>query len=476
MTRRSRNRGAAAHEPGMNGGVKTHYSSVARGGVGNSSFLTHLRSTARSLGPALRLFRRPRASREALVALQAQALRRIVRHADEHVPYYRRAFEAAGCRPQDVRSVEDLAGLPITTKEQLRTVPREDRLARGTSGKGVIRHLTSGFSGQPLEVWRSNSEETLLALYRIRAVRQSGIRARDRIASIHEPRQGEQRTPLGRLARSGRLLRSEAVDCTQPAERIAAQLEAIDPDVVVGYPSALAFIAPIVARRSPARIRPRLLHAGGESLPLATRRLIEEGFDARLFESYGTTECNFAAWECPELGFLHVCDDSVVVEVLRDGAPVGEGETGEVVLTCLHSYTMPFIRFSLGDLAVRGPEPCPCGQPFSTIRSVQGRVADYFHLPGGRSIHPFAITDPLLHEDWRWVGQHQMEQEDRDRIVLRISPLREPLPSELDRIQRRGGETVGAGAHFRIELVDSFPLGPGGKFQTYRPLAGDESG
>jgi phenylacetate-CoA ligase len=370
--------------------------------------------------------------------------------------------------------VEDLAALPITTKPQLRAVSRDDRLARGATSRGVFRHLTSGSSGQPIEVWRSTTEETLLALYRIRAMRQFGIRPRDRIAIIKEPQTDERRTPLGRLARASGLFRADSVDCTQPAERIAAQLEDVGPDVVGGYPSVLAFVAPAIARRWPARVRPRVLTAGGESLHLATRRRIEEGFGARLLESYGVTECNLAAWECPETGYLHVCDDSVVVEVLRNGAPAGDGETGEVVLTCLHSYTMPFIRFSLGDLAVRGPAPCPCGQPFSTIRSVEGRVADYFHLPGGRSIHPFAITDPLLHEEWRWVGQHQMEQEARDRIVLRIAPLREPLPSEFERIQRRGEKTVGAEARFRIELVNSFPPGPGGKFQSYRPLAGDE--
>jgi phenylacetate-CoA ligase len=372
-----------------------------------------------------------------------------------------------------VQSIEDLVALPITTKAGLRAAPREERMAGSPDGRGLVRHLTSGSTAEPSEVWRSAAEETLLGLFRLRAQRQIGVRARDRTVSLLEARMGEEQTLVGRLAGSAGLHRDETIDCRQPAERIAAQLEQVAPDVVRGYPSALAFVAPHLVRRGPTRAWPRLLIAGGETMGIATRRRIETGFDAPVFDIYGVTECNVVAWECPELGHLHVCDDNVALEVLRDGVPVSEGEQGDVVLTSLHSYTMPIIRRSLGDLAARGPDPCPCGQPFPTIGPVQGRVADYFHLPDGRSIHPFAITDPLLLEDWTWVGRHQMAQEDRDRVVLRISPLREPLPSELERIQRLGDETVGPKARFRIELVEDFPLGSGGKFQSYIPL-GDQ--
>jgi phenylacetate-coenzyme A ligase PaaK-like adenylate-forming protein len=422
-------------------------------------------SGRRALPVALRLWRHPRATREAVVAFQERMLREVVGHAHENVGYYRRLLGERGWRPDELRSVGDLAALPITTKSELRGSPPEERLDRRLKSRPSVRHLTSGSTAEPLEVWRSTAEETLLALFRLRAARQFGVRARDRSATLIEGRLEKDRRLAGRLAGAVGLYRREIVDCRQPAGRIADQLEQMAPDVVGGYPSALAFVAP----EGGARVRPRVLLVGGETLSLATRRRIEEGFGAQVFDAYGVTECNLVAWECPEHGYLHVCDDNVVLEVLRDGAPVGEGETGEVVLTALHSYTMPFIRYALGDLAVRGPEPCPCGQPFSTIKSVEGRVADYFHLSGGRSIHPFAITDPLLLEDWTWVGRHQMEQEDRDRVVLRIAPLRPPHAFELDRVQSLGRETVGPDAHFRVELVESIPVGPGGKFRSYLP-------
>ncbi len=77
------------------------------------------------------------------------------------------------------------------------------------------------------------------------------------------------------------------------------------------------------------------------------------------------------AWECRHSGDLHTCDDGVLVEVLRDGRPAEPGERGEVVVTNLHAYAMPFIRYRIGDLATRGA-PCGCGAPFSTIGEITG--------------------------------------------------------------------------------------------------------
>jgi phenylacetate-coenzyme A ligase PaaK-like adenylate-forming protein len=79
----------------------------------------------------------------------------------------------------------------------------------------------------------------------------------------------------------------------------------------------------------------------------------------------------------------------MILEVLRDdGRPALPGEEGEVVGTALHSWIAPLIRFRMGDLVTRGAGPCSCGASNSVLTRVQGRVADRFFLPSGRSIHP----------------------------------------------------------------------------------------
>jgi len=122
-------------------------------------------------------------------------------------------------------------------------------------------------------------------------------------------------------------------------------------------------------------------------------------------------------------GRVSICDDNVIVEILREGQPVAEGETGEVVVTGLHTYSMPFIRYRTGDIATRGSNSCACGQPFSTLLDIQGRAVEYFRFAGDRRGRPYEITGPLIESESEWVFQHQIIQESRDSVRLKITPM-----------------------------------------------------
>jgi phenylacetate-CoA ligase len=137
---------------------------------------------------------------------------------------------------------------------------------------------------------------------------------------------------------------------------------------------------------------------------------------------------------------------------------------------------MPFIRYSLGDLVVRGEELCRCGEPFSTIRDVQGRVVDLFTRGDGRLLHPYelmaAIRDVI--EDW-WIVEYQLVQQTPESVVLKAVPRRSPSEKELDRIAAAAMRVLGPGMTFRTEIVPMIPLTAGGKFRTYLSLV-DASG
>ena len=122
-------------------------------------------------------------------------------------------------------------------------------------------------------------------------------------------------------------------------------------------------------------VRPRVVIVGGEAATPAMRLRIRETFAAPLCETYASHECPLMAWECRHSGDLHTCDDGVLVEVLRDGRPAEPGERGEVVVTNLHAYAMPFIRYRIGDSGHPGA-PCGCGVPFATIGRIQSGPDD----------------------------------------------------------------------------------------------------
>jgi phenylacetate-CoA ligase len=246
------------------------------------------------------------------------------------------------------------------------------------------------------------------------------------------------------------------------------------PTIVCGYPSTLQQIAAAIGDRDRQRVRPRRVFCGGELLTAAARRAIEAAFGAPLFDFYGAHEFNLLASQCPAGHGYHVCDDSVLVEIVDErGRPVAAGVRGEVIATALHSYTMPFVRYRTGDLAIRGGDACACGARCSTLRRIEGRSADYLRLPGGRRVHPYAITAQLADREGAWVSQHQLVQTTPAGVLLRLRTARQAAASDLERVRAEGAAILGAGVRFEVVVVEHIPSGPSGKFRPYVALSAD---
>ena len=216
-------------------------------------------------------------------------------------------------------------------------------------------------------------------------------------------------------------------------------------------------------------LRPRHVSCGAETVPPAMRRTIERGFKTGLFVGYGAHECGEIAADCGRVEGLHVCGGSVLVELLRDGQPVAVGEIGEVVVTSLHSYAMPFLRYRLADLARRGPDTCPCGAPFATLLEVQGRTAEMFYLPDGRQLHPYVLLVALV-DDSPWLRQYQLVQERPDLIRVRVAGLDLATAEEREQLRLRLIEASGGGVRIDLEGVDEIRPEPNGKFKPYYRL------
>jgi phenylacetate-CoA ligase len=326
-------------------------------------------------------------------------------------------------------------------------------------------------------LYRSSSEQGMHHLFYLRTHREFGQRLGDRVVRIAavRSRPATKLEPVGSLLLAAGL-RSHVLDVRAPPEELLRQLAALRPGVIKAYPGVLARLGEELQRSGRADIRPRFVVAVGEVLTGARRAQIEATWGVPVRDVYSCWEVGLIAWECPATGMLHVFDDSVVLEVLGDdGRPVGVGERGEVVLTSLHSFAMPFIRYRLGDIVTRGAAGCSCGSPFSTIGMVQGRMLDFFRLPSGRLVHPYEIVAQLWEDDW--VGQYQVVQEAADRIVVLIVPNAAFSREKATAFEARAAAVLGPEASVRIELVERIEPAPGGKFHLARslvPATGEE--
>jgi phenylacetate-CoA ligase len=412
------------------------------------------------------LWSHPRASRAELEAFQGERLRRLVDHAYARVPFYRDLFDRHGVHPRHVRDLRDLAKLPITSKTDLRVVPAASTTATSYDPDRLIAVTTSGSSGEPLEVRRTWLEQNLLHLFRLRAHRLLGRRLGDRRARIARQRATHRHdnklvgTVLRRLGAEHRLI----LGVDEAPEVLQQQLRRFRPDIVGGFANALLRVGERVREVGEA-IRPRFVISSSEVLTPSMRARAHAAWEAPVLETYGSHEFNLIAWECPVGGGLHTCDDSLVVEVWRGDRPAEPGERGEVVITALHAYAVPFIRYRLGDVVTRAAASCACGQPFARIEAIQGRMLDYFRLPDGRWMHPYELITNLFSDATRWIARYQLVQEREDRIVLRLVPAPGVHDERIAEFERFAASVVGPGVEVRVQIVPEIKIGPGGKFR-----------
>lgn len=418
--------------------------------------------------PPLR-WRRSRAARDELVAFQNAQLRRLVAHAYANVPYYRRLFDGAGLTPADIRTRADLALIPITERADLQSLSTEEILARGVNPDRLVVHRTSGATGQPLTVRRTWFEELLLRAFRLRALHDLGLRVSDRRARVCLAQSAGAEHRLLRLARSAGLYRTVVIDCLQDPRRIVEQLRQYAPDSLTGFPGVLSSLAPFVDDDGRPPLRPRLVAVGGEVLTPLMRRQISDAFRAPVFDLYGSHEFNLLAWQCKESDDFHVCDDAMILEVLKDGRPARPGERGEVIGTNLRAFAMPFLRYRLGDVVTQGAEACGCGRPFATIRAVQGRMIDYFVFGDGRVMHPYELAKVVVGEH-AWIRQYRLTQQREDRVLLEIVPLIPPRPEHLTELRDRARALLGPEVNFRVALLARIDVESSGKFRVSRSL------
>ncbi len=226
-----------------------------------------------------------------------------------------------------------------------------------------------------------------------------------------------------------------------------------------GYASSCEALARHALERGCGDLKFRTVLTSSETLFEHQRTVIEKAFGCRVHDSYGSAEMVALVTEC-DRGRLHVSPEVGVVEVLRDGRPVGNGEAGELVCTGLLNEAMPLIRYRTGDVAVQGSGPCPCGRPLRTLHRIEGRVDDLLWTSDGRAI---GRLDPVF-KGVENVAESQIIQEDFDRVRVRLVPATGYRDEDGRRIGSNLRERMGD-IEVTIEVVPSIDR-VGGKFRA----------
>src|SRR4051812_12041128 len=319
---------------------------------------------------------------EEIRRVQLAYLRRLLTHAGDHIPYYRELFRARGFAPTEITSVGDLSSLPFLTKDIIRE-RYLDLVDPGTRASHIHKH-TSGSSGQPVFFEYDRNSEVWRQAVKWRGYGWAGYRPG--ASAMHYWGMPVAPSGLkGAKARIDRWLRREAyVDCLRQdprsLSRVVSILRRSHPHILVGYTLATATLARYVVDKGISDLAPMTVITGAEALLDPDRHVIETAFRGEVFETYGSRETMLLAAECERHAGLHTMDDAHVVEVVEGERAAPPGAVGEVVVTDLHTFGMPLIRYKNGDLATTmADEPCRCGRGLGRIARITGRQIDTLH-------------------------------------------------------------------------------------------------
>ncbi len=400
--------------------------------------------------------------------LQEQRLRKLVRHAYAHVAYYREVFDQAGLKPSDVETIEDLQKLPLLSKDNVRNRLYFDLMSDNHVKSEIQKITTSGSTGEPFVCYVDRTQLEMRWAATQRSLEWTGYRFGDRQARLWHQTVGmspRQQWKEKMAARMNRRLFIPAFELNDASlDQFITQLAEYKPVLVDGYAESFNFLAHYLKHKGLPPMRPKAVMSSAQTLPRRSREIIEEQFGCKVFDKYGSREFSGIAYECDAHDGHHVVAENCIVEILKGGKPARPGEVGEVVITDLNNYCMPFLRYRVGDLAVAmdNSQTCACGRGLPRIGDIEGRVQAVI-MGGNGNYLPGTFFAHLL-KDYDHVIRHfQVVQEKERAVTLRIvrGPRYEQAAFKevMDLLYHHLGETT----QIELEYVEEIPLGPTGK-------------
>ncbi len=346
--------------------------------------------------------------------IQLDKLKKIVAYVYERVPFYRDKMDKLGVKPSDIRALEDIRKLPMTTKDDLR-----DHYPYGlfaTPLRDVVRiHASSGTTGRATVVGYTKNDLELWSEVVARFISAAGVTSDDvvQIAFGYGLFTGGFGLHYG-MEKVGATVIPVSSGNTQRQIKI---MQDYGTTALVCTPSYALYLADAIREEGldPAKdLKLKVGLFGGEPWTNSMRIEIEKGLGIHATDNYGLSEIigPGVSGECLEKNGMHVSEDHFFVEVIdpETGEWMPEGEQGELVFTPLDKEALPLLRYRTKDLSVVTTEKCGCGRTSMRMSKIRGRTDDML-IVRGVNVFPSQIEEVLL--DVEGVAPHYQIVVDR---------------------------------------------------------------
>jgi phenylacetate-CoA ligase len=412
---------------------------------------------------------------ERLRAAQFRQASHLLRHAFESVTYYQKRLGEAGFNPDTALDEESWLRLPLLKREDIQQAEKKLRSRALPKAHGKTTNIvTSGSTGTPVKLLGTGLTGIFWNLFTVRDFFWRRCDVSGTLAAIRYDRTGSAPYPDGVVLPNwgpgfasaiptgpSKFLSIEA-SVAQQAEWLARQ----DPNYLITHPSNLEALIRHCSEEGIKLPSLREAETLSELVPPNLRALCQEQWHVPLVDMYTTQEAGYLALQCPEHVHYHIQSEHVIVEILdENGRPCAAGETGRVVVTDLHNFATPLIRYDIGDYAEAGA-PCDCGRGLPVITKIHGRQRNMIQLPDGTRHWPLLSYDKFI--EFAPIKQFQFVQKTLEIIEVKFVTGR-PLNSEEEaRLRKLINSRLGDAFDLQFTYHDEIPRSASGKFEDFR--------
>jgi phenylacetate-CoA ligase len=401
--------------------------------------------------------------------LQWTKLKNIIKHAYLNVPYYTQIFNNLGLVPESINTFEDFNKLPLLTKDDIEQ-NFGSIVASNYCQKDLIKNSTGGSTGRNLTFFIDRKRSGFRSAVTLRGNKLAGLDIGVKHAYLWgSPFDLSLQKKLINKAYNkiiGCDLFLSSYDLSEESMFLyAKQIQNYNPYIIIGYPSPLYFFAKFLEKNNIKLVNPKSIITSAEVLYDYQRELIEGVFGCKIFNRYGSREFNIIAQECSEHSGLHINSEHVYVECVgKNGMPSLPEELGELIITDLDNYAMPFIRYKIGDMGVLSDDKCKCGRGLPILKHIDGRTFDVIKGTNGKSLGGTFWT-LLFRNTCEGIKQFQIIQETYNKINISIVIDSLFKVEYIDLLTNRIHHFIGEDMVITFKIVNEIKPTSSGKFR-----------
>ena len=415
-------------------------------------------------------------------AAQFLQLNQLIAHATATVPFYATRLRAAGIDSAQPLTEDAWRRLPPLTRQDVQSAgPRLNASSVPPSHGATSEVASGGSTGVPVrirktaldnlfwnalhireEIW--HREDTLGDIVRLRRVPPGASEAQK--AQIWSPdgmTVADWGPPVNQIWRTGKM---HVLESTQSPAIQIAYLQRHTPAYIFTNPSNLRLLLTHMRERAITLPGLKSVWTLSEAVDDTLRTLCRDVLGVRIVHNYTAAETGWMALQCPQSDVLHVQSESCLLEIVDDANhPVSPGQTGRVLVTPLHNFATPLLRYEIGDTATLGP-PCPCGRHLPVLTRIAGRILDLLTLPDGTlrrtDFNHYRLSQ--IHA----VREYQIVQRTPTNIEILLVTARPLASEETDEVRAIMATEFTEGFTLTVTEVPAIPRTEAGKLRPFR--------